>query len=73
MRKIKKEKVDWRFEFKRDNLFNIIMTLLVIIGIALYIEEIADIQTLAILLAVQFYINISSLGFFVQKRFRDDE
>lgn len=62
-----KEKVNWRFEYKRDNIFNIAMGVIAMFAITLEEIGLFDIEYAEIIpIIAAFYINVSALRFFVE-------
>lgn len=62
-----KEKVNWRFEYKRDNIFNIGTGAMAMFAIALEEAGIFDLEYAEIIpIIAAFYINVSALRFFVE-------
>jgi hypothetical protein len=59
-----KEKVNWRLQYKLDNIFNIFMT--IILAVSIYLKE--DIL-IYVCLILSLYINVSASNFFNRDKY----
>lgn len=68
------EKVNWRKEYKVDNIFNITMFILSLMVLVLFeLKKISVTElkiTLGIIIVIGLFINISARGFFNTKKFK---
>lgn len=70
-----KEKVNWRLQYKLDNIFNLVMFIFVILTInvevfTLTIDDVVGNICLGhLLLVVQFFVNLSASRFFYDNKY----
>jgi len=72
MKKTKPEKVNWRNEYLRDNIFNVVMIILTL-GVVVYEVSLNEgepmIGLLYLILPVQLFINLSASKFFNSNKY----